>query len=51
MSLAWLDGFTDLTEVTITYNQTNTGDAPPAFIGDDFKYKVYLKDKGKRYSS
>jgi hypothetical protein len=44
MDLAVLSrDFRGLTEVTITYNQTNTIDTPPAFIGDDFKYNVYLK--------
>ncbi len=51
MTLATLDGFTDLTEVTITYNQTNTVDSPPAFIADDFVYTAYLFRKGKKWSS
>ena len=33
--------FRGLTEVTITYNTTNI-DTPPSFIGDDFKYNVYV---------
>lgn len=32
-----------LTSVAITYDQTNSIDTPPAFLGDDFKYTVYLK--------
>ena len=42
MTLAKLSkDFRGLTEVTITYNTTNI-DTPPSFIGDDFKYNVYV---------
>lgn len=52
MDLAVLSkDFRGLTEVTITYNQTNTIDTPPAFIGDDFKYNVYLKGTGYSWPS
>ena len=43
--------FKGLTEVTITYNQTNTVDTPPAFIADNFKYNVYLKGTGYSWPS
>ena len=34
--------FVGLTRVEITYSESQF-DTPPAFLGDDFKYTVYLK--------
>jgi hypothetical protein len=51
MLLATLNSdFKGLTQVNITYTQSDTIDAPPAFIGDNFEYLVYLED-GKHWSS
>ena len=35
--------FSLLTSVAFTYEASSGGDTPPAFLGDDFKYTVYLK--------